>query len=399
MATRHRQIQFLSNSIPLPGEIHCPSVQNHTAVIALVSALVLAGCLGGLTAETEPSDSADVSPEAVPGVANGTLSNASALVEANLNAVTTNGAVLQVNQSAEQMDIDARLAIGANVSTYRLRGTGSASGGDATSIDQWGNETTQLVRTTSNGETNYRVLDEPDDRLTLLRATEEFLSAGEFTVTNETTSDGSVVLTTTNETVSNSSGPAARSLDGRLVVTESGQMQNLSVTITRDGQMVTYSYDVIQAGLESVSKPDWVADIPPGATVQARLSVDVAEGSYLTLQHDSGDVVPSGTAVILESNGTTGTATLKRSLSAGETRYVYFDGESDAPLVTADRPAVSDVSAVSSPLSVRIATDGGAVLHSASMAWESASAGEAATGSSSGAMTTDNTTPTAGQSE
>jgi hypothetical protein len=359
-------------------------VQRHTAVLALGIALLLAGCLGGLTAETNPSDSTDASPEAVPGVSNGTLSNASALVEANLNAVTTDGAIIQVNQSADEMNIDARLAIAANVSTYRLRGTGSASEGQSTSLDQWGNETTQLVRTTSRGETNYRVLDEPDDRLSLLTTIDEFLSAGEFTVSNESATDGAVVLRIGNDTSSTSSRSASRALDGRLVVTESGQIRNLSVTTTRDGQVVSYKYELLQAGVDSVAKPDWGADIPPGATVQARLSVDVVDGSYLTLRHDSGDVVPTATTVRVESNGTTGTAKLERSLSAGETRYVYFDAASDSLLVTTDRPAGSDVSAVSSPVSVRIATDGGAVLHSGSMAWESASAGEAPTDGSEG---------------
>jgi hypothetical protein len=355
-------------------------VQQHKVVLALVPALVLAGCIGGLGADTGPSDSADVSPEQVPGITNGTLSNASALVEANRNAVTTTGAILQVNQSSDRMTIDARLVVGANFSTYSLSGTGSVSDGPSTTLDQWSNETTQFVRTSSDEETNYQVLDGHDDRLTILSSVEEFLSAGDFEVANDTSGDGNVVLTADSASAADTSTVDAESFDSRLVVTESGQIQNLSVTATRDGETVTYSYELRQAGVDSVPKPDWVDDVPPGATVQAQLSIDVENDSYLTLEHSGGDVVPSATTVRVESNGTTDTASLDSSLSAGDTRYVYFDGSSQELRVTADRPEQSTVSPVTSPVSVRVVTEGGAVLSSGSMAWDSSMASESGNG-------------------
>jgi uncharacterized protein YciI len=347
-------------------------VKRHIAVLALVAALLLAGCFGG-PATTGPDDSADISPEQYPGVTNGTLSNASALIEANRNAVTTDGAILQVNQSSGEMDIDARLVVGANFSTYSLSGSGTVSDNQSTTIDQWSNETTQFVRTASDAETNYRVLDGHDDRLSMLSSVGEFLSAGDFDVANETAGEGMVVLTADSASAASTWSDPDR-FDGRLVVSESGLIQNLSVTLTRAGENVSYTYELRQAGVETAPRPDWIDDVPPGATVQAQFSIDVENDSYLTLEHSGGDVVPSETTVRVESNGTADTVRLDASLSAGDTRYLYFDAASQELQVTTDRPDQRTVSPVTSPVSVRIVTDGGAVLHSGSMGWDSASA-------------------------
>jgi hypothetical protein len=375
-------------------------VQRYKLVLALVTALAVAGCAGGLTGETGPSDPTDVSPGAVPGVTNGTLSNASALVEANRNAVTTDGAVLQVNQSSPRSTISTRLVVGANLSTYRLSGTGSVGDGQPTSIDQWSNETTRFVRTASDTETNYRVVEGHGDRLTILASVERLLSTGEFQVANETAGDG-VVLTA--DSVSETGAPTvdAESFDGRLVVSESGQIQSASAAVTQGGETVTASYELRQAGVESVPRPDWIDDVPPGATIQAQLSADVTADSYLTLTHSGGDTVPAATTVRVESNGTTDTVSLDSSLSAGDTRYIYFEASSQALRVTADRPEQSSVSPLTSPVSVQVTTEGGVTLHSGSMAWGSESVSEGSSGGSGGSTSTEsaNATATAGSSQ
>lgn len=364
-------------------------MERHIVLLALVPVLLLAGCLGGLSAETGPSDSTDVSPEEVPGITNGTLSNASALLEANQNTVTTDGAILQINQSADEMNIDARFVIGAGFSTHSLSASGTLRDNQSTSIDQWSNETTQFVRTSSDEETNYRVLDGHEKQLTIFSSVQEFLSTGDFAVANETARDGLVVLTadSASETATSIADPGR--FEGRLVVSESGQIHNFSVTLTRAGERVSFSYELRQAGVESVPKPDWVDDVPPGATVQAQLSIDVKNDSYLTLKHTEGDVVPSATTVRVESNGTTDTVSLDSSLTAGDTRYVYFDASAQELRVSTDRPEKDIVSPVTSPVSVQITTEGGAILHSGSMAWDSTSASENAADSES--MRTENT--------
>ncbi len=309
--------------------------------------------------------------------------------------MTTRGVVLQVNRSSAQGTIDARLVVGANLSTYTISGTGSLSDGQSTTIDQWSNETTRFVRTSSDEKTNYRVLEGHNNRLTILSQVYRFLSAGDFEVANETSGDSNVVLTADSVSAASTSTGDVESFEGRLVVTESGRIQNLSVTATQDGETVTYSYELRQAGVDSVPEPDWIDDVPPGASVQAQLSIDVENNSYLTLKHIRGDVVPSATTVRVESNGTTDTVSLDGSLSAGDTRYVYFDASSQELRVTADRPETRTVSPVTSPASVRIVTEGGAVLHSGSMAWESTSESASGADSSSETMTTESANATA----
>lgn len=363
-------------------------MERHKIVLALVIPLVLAGCLG---VAMDPSDSNDVSPEQVPGVTNGTLSNTSALVEANQHAVTSSGAVLLVNQSSDDMDLDTRMVIGANFSTYSLSVTRATPDGQSATTDQWSNETTLLVRTASDNQTTYRVLDRPGDRPRIRASVYELLSAGSFDVANETPADGSVVLTSDRASPASSTAPGFDSFDGRLVVNESGQIQQLSINITQDGESVTFRYQLRRAGIDSAPKPDWTDDVPPSASVQADLSVDVENDSYLTLRHTGGDTVPSATTVRVESNETVGTVSLDSSFSVDETRYVYFDRSSGSLRVTADRPEPSTVSPVTSPVSVRIATDGGAVLHSGSMAWDSERVSDNATSSSGRSMSTNET--------
>lgn len=349
-------------------------MKRQVVLVALVPVLLLAGCMGGLTGDSDPSNSTTVSAERAPGITNGTLANASALVEANRDAVTTDGAILRINESSDEMDIDARLAVGAGLSTHSLAASGRIGGQQSTTIDQWSNETTQFVRTSADGETNYRVLDGPEEELTGLSAIYGFLSTGEFEVANRTTDDGLIVLTADSASNVDTSTSALEQFDGRLVIAESGQIHSLSVTLVRDGEQVSYRYELQQAGVERVPKPNWLADVPSGATVQAQFSVDVEDDSYLTLTHTAGDVVPSGTTVRVESNGTTGTARVDSSLSAGDTRYLYFDTAAEQLRVSTDRPEQGAISPVTSPVSVQIATDGGAVLHSSSMAWGSESA-------------------------
>jgi hypothetical protein len=215
----------------------------------------------------------------------------------------------------------------------------------------------------------------------MLSSMETFLSAGNFEVANETTDDGMVVLTADSASPADTSMANLEQFEGRLVVNESGQIQDVTVTLTQDGDQVTYSYELQQVGVESVQKPDWVNDVPPGATLQTQLSVTVENNSYLVVEHSEGDVVPRGTTVQVKSNGTTDTVRLNSSLSAGDRRYLYFDTSSQDLQVTADRPDSSAVSPVTSPTSVEITTEGGVILHSGSMGWASESAGASDAGS------------------
>jgi hypothetical protein len=265
------------------------------------------------------------------------------------------------------------LIVEANTSRYTLSGTSSMSEAEPRTVEQWANETARFVRITSDNQTNYRVIERHQDLVDMVSRTEGFLSAGSFEVRNESSGNGTVVLAAEGLSADTDALSDVDSFEGRLIVTETGRIQRLSVTATEDGETMTYHYQLREESVESVSKPDWMADVPPGAAVQPQLSFDVADDSYLVLEHTGGDTVPSETAVTIESNETTDTARLDESLSAGETRYLYFSKPTGSLQLTAEQPAPDSVSPVTSPVSVRVVTDGGAVLHNGGFAWSSES--------------------------
>jgi hypothetical protein len=92
--------------------------------------------------------------------------------------------------------------------------------------------------------------------------------------------------------------------------------------------------------------------------------------------------------VLFDENEATGTVALDSSLSAGDTRHLYIDVASQDLRVTADPPEQRTVSNVTSPVSVRVVTEGGLVLHSGSMAWGSEMSAETAADSSGGSSGT-----------
>ncbi|WP_246989427.1 hypothetical protein [Halorientalis marina] len=388
-------------------------------VLVLLAAVVLAGCMGGLGTETDPSteatdsngtatvssettrgvsdgsspteptdgnETATVSSESIPGVSDGTLTNATALARANEASLTETGGAVRIRRqsSAEQSTFD--LVVGAGLTTYQLTGSRSASD-DAVDFDLWSNDTTRVIRTRADGEYNYRTNDRRDDRLSVLSGVEEYLAAGNFTVANESTGNGTVVLTAdTFVTPADSYGPLTDvgSLDGRLVVSESGLIRSFTVAAATERETGSYSYTLLRTGVDRVDKPDWFDDVPAGATLQMQLDVNVENSSYLVVRNGGGDHVPSNTTISVTSNNTTTTATLDTSLMAGDTRYAYIDAATGTLQVTADRPTAGTVDSVTSPISVSLTTEDGASLYSAGMAWSSESAAASGNGSSGG---------------
>ena len=372
-------------------------------VLVALTAVLLAGCLGGPGSETttEPMDgngTATVSSETIPGVADGTLTNATALAGANEARLTETGGAVQIRRGSSGSQASIDLVVGAGLTTYQL--TGLRSGGEGSvDADIWSNETMRVIRTSYGGEYNYRTTDRRDDRLNILANVEEYLAAGNFTVTNESTGNGTVVFTADSfATLADSHSPLTNvsSLDGRLIVSESGLIQTLTVSATTDQEAGSYSYELRRTGIDRVTKPDWFDDMPAGATLQTQINVDVEDSSYLVVRNEGGDHVPSNTTISVTSNNTTTTATFDTSLMAGNTRYAYLDAATGALQLTTDRPTAETVEPVTSPISVSITTDDGASLYSAGMAWGSESASAPESGGSSGSASAGGASSTGG---
>lgn len=358
--------------------------------------VVLAGCLGGPadpsagetptgTPSSASGESTDVSGADVPGVSNGSLANATALAGANEAALAETGAELETTRAEGGEEISFDLRLGPEFSTYELSGTYPA-GGQLVRVDVWTNETRRFVRMAGAEDVQYRVLRREDGLPSGLAPIESFLASGRFVVRNESTGDGTVVLTATESPPRATGGPAREfsSFDGRLVVDESGRIHDLTVSAVDEGRPVTYRYELRQAGHGRVPKPDWFQDVPESATLRPDLAVDVENDSYLAVRHRGGDAVPAGSTLAVTANETAGNATFGTELDSGETRYAYFHASDGTLRIAADRPDGDVVDPVTSPVSVSLATDDGVTLFSASMGWGSESASASEGGGSGG---------------
>ncbi|MFC7132416.1 MULTISPECIES: hypothetical protein [Salinibaculum] len=356
-------------------------------LLVVLATVVLAGCAGqqstGTPSPESPSgDASGIEVNQIPGIENGTLTDATVLAEANGETLVETGARLHLDESSPEMDSEATLTIG-STGTYVLSTTRS-TGGQTASVDYWSNESTAFVRSQSGDRTQYRqlerglgVLDEFNNSI------REYLAAGTFTVQNDST-DGTTVVLTADDFTTSDDGPlaGASSLEGRLVLNQAGQIQNLTVTGQASGQAVRYDYELVDPIIERASKPAWVGEVPETATLNPQLSIDVENESVVKLSHEGGDRVPANATFSLTSNDMSGTVTLDTALDDGETRYVFF-GASDGELtLTTEAPAADETASLSSPISVSVTTADGAGLYSGGIAWESASAGEGSAGSS-----------------
>lgn len=321
----------------------------------------------------------------VPGVSNGTLADATALARANEAALSETGAELETTQSVGGEEVSFRLRLGPGFSTYALSGAYPA-GDRQTRVEIWTNETRRFVRIEGGDDVRYRVVDRENDLPSSLAPIESLLAGGQFVVRNDSTGDGTVVLTASEPAAPADGSREYSSFDGRLVVDGSGQIHNLTVSTVDEGRSVTYRYDLRRAGNGQVTKPDWFEDVPESATLRPDVAVDVENESYLVVRHRGGDAVPAGSTLAVTANETAGNATFETALDSGDTRYAYFHASDGTLRIAADRPDGDVVDPVTSPVSVSLATDDGVTLFSASMGWgsESASESEGGGGSSQG---------------
>lgn len=356
--------------------------------LVLVS-VTIAGCAGvqspGTPTATDSSSDADLAPNEVPGVSNETLTNVTALTTANRAAIVDNGGGIHVTQTAPDSERRLVLTVGDDGTSEFSQTT--ASDGNESGVEYYTNDTATYVRMIAPGETNYRVRERVGSPLdTVTSPLETVLAAGNFTVANESTDSGTVVLTADefSEPTVNSLLDGATPGSARLVLTGEGGVQQLTLTGSRDGETVTYTYERRQAAVKQVPAPDWLADVPPTADLQPDLSTDVVNESSLRIEHDGGDTVPRNTTLTFSANNSDGTVTFDSPIEAGDTRYAYFAASNGSLVVTDDRPAANATDGIDSPASITISTADGVTLLSGGMAWASESAGAGATGEAAG---------------
>lgn len=353
--------------------------------VALLAMIVVAGCLGG-PVESTPSDTPATTPSTgdqneiaagtVPGVSNGTVENATALALANEAWLADSGGEVTVTQSAGEGQARYRVRIGASMATYGLS-VSPPDGDQATSFELWSNESTRFIRLETADDVRYRVTERERTRLNSLAEAERYLRAGAFTVEEASSGNGTVVLTAEEPTTqADDSGPSGglSSVSGRLVVGASGQIYELNASAKRDGQPITYHYELAETGVDRVARPAWFDEVPASATLHPDLEITPVNGSFLAIRNVGEDPVPPNSTITVSTDEANGTATFETALAGGDTRYAYFDAADGTLQLSAERPETGVIDPLTSPVSVTIATDDGVTLLSMGMGWGSETA-------------------------
>jgi len=198
-------------------------------------------------------------------------------------------------------------------------------------------------------------------------------------VSSESINSSTVVLTADEFSTVDHDGffSETRSLDGRLVLDQHGQVQNLTITGQRGDQLVSYNYELRQPAVDHASAPAWIADVPPSAYLHPELSMTVENDSYLRIQHDRGDAVPRNASLAFSANNTNGTVLFDSAFESGETRYAYFAASDGSLRLTTEQPLSNETTAIHSPASITITSTDGVTLHAVGMGWGSESSSEA----------------------
>jgi hypothetical protein len=360
-----------------------------SVVVVVLAAVVLAGCAGPQstgtpTADTPTEDANSIDVDEIPGITNGSLTDAAALAEANGETLAETGGRLKIFQSTGQAETEFLFTIGSGGS-YSLVTDRTATNGQSNIIEYWSNESGTYVRSQTDSETRYRALEREPGVLDSFNSTlEAYLAAGSFTVGNETNGGTAVVLTADEFGSLDAGGPLseAESLSGRLVVSQAGQIQNLTITGQQNGQAVRFQYELMQPLIERASKPGWVSEMPASATLHPELNIDVENDSTLVIENQGGDPVPANATLTISTDSKSGSATFDSALAVDDTRYAYFSAASGKLTLSSEKPTASDAASVTSPLSATVTAGDGVTLHSVSMGWGSASANASSDGSS-----------------
>mgnify|MGYP006896934637 CR=1 FL=1 len=354
-------------------------------LVVVLASVVLAGCAGLQGTETPTDDGTDGEPDQMPGVSNGTVTDAEALVAANSASIAETGGELSVVYDAPDVNSESVLTVGAD-GTSVLSTTTSDGPDQSGSLETYSNETATYVQMQSGSETRYRVVEQPGDAFDRINSSlTAYLAAGEFTVSNDSI-DGTTAVFTSDSFSGLEDGEVlddANAVSARLVINQSGQVQNLTVTGEQRSETVTFTYELRQSAVERAAAPGWVSEIPPTAALHPELSVDVENDSYVRIDHTGGDAVPRNATLEVATDNASGTVAFDSALEAGETRYAYFATNDGSLVLRNEQPASDTTTTLTSPASIEV-TAGETALHSGSMAWGSESASEGTTSNSSG---------------
>ncbi len=328
--------------------------------------LLLAGCSGLSTVPGANETNASAEPAgngttatldggadgtAVVGIDDGRLTNASALIDAHVEALAGSGYAYAATVESRPTEGNAthsntvrwEVRVGADGSAYELY---DRSGG--LSRDQytetWRNDTVSVeysVRSTPFGnDTGIYRASEPSGALGAnysANLAPTFLRAGEYVVAGRH-GNGSLTLAANGTRDGTVDGHAVSSFDGRALVDAEGRVRSLSVTLSVADPEITqeYRYRLTDVGDVSVSRPDWFDTALERAVIVEAIMRD----DYVAVTNTGRSTVDAGTRVFLWEGASGADARLDAPIAPGETVYLYRPaGETGAVEVSRTPPS------------------------------------------------------------
>lgn len=251
------------------------------AAVALALLLVTAGCnsiLGANSPTATPDDQDLAAAEQVPGVENGTVTNATALLAAHQRELVATGFESDVRVNATVIEQDRvvnsqrrqRTVVESEVREYQYRTTNSPGGGTV-QFDHWANRSVSVVRGQFGDTVQYQIRDpQPARVLTARPVLDNYLTGPDVAVVGVNESGGRTLVTLRstelpadrNAVPSNATN--VREYEARMVVDTQGRVHAFVASGTYDLRGENYdfriTYELVRTDDPSVAQPDWAAE-------------------------------------------------------------------------------------------------------------------------------------------
>lgn len=256
-------------------------MQRSLAAVALALLLVTAGCNGlGLADGGDGGDGGETgAANEVPGVEEGTVTNATALLAAHDEGLVAAGFEneVQVNATVIQQDqaVDTRrrqqTIVEAGGGEYQYR-TVNGQGDGFIRFDHWGNQSVWVTRGQLGDTTRYQVRDEAaaTGSLTGSALLGNYLDGSEATAVDTREENGLTLVTFETTTIPDDpdalpvNNSAVSDYETRFVVDTQGRIHTLVVEGTYElrgeARAFRVGYELKRLDSPSVSQPDWVGE-------------------------------------------------------------------------------------------------------------------------------------------
>lgn len=323
------------------------------AALALVALVALSGCAGflngsGPTTTTDGPGTNTTTTQArdfPPGIADGELTNTTALVRHHTDVLAEDGFVSSTNVVTRTPDdpaapstvIDYRATAESGGFPYHVDVNTTRGGEFVQERLIWGNESLRLERArgrTRSGNLSTGYSRKSGQELAVdpgIKAFLQVLEAGDFRVESDEGegADRRITLVATGAEDEGLAAAGANVTDysGELVVDGEGRIRRVDVTVhyvdRNDRSLVSeVSYRYLESADPTVSRPSWIQAALNG-TSDVTITATAVDDTYIRIQNTGSEPITEEYRVVVATNQGAGVVDLNQSIAPGESMYLY----------------------------------------------------------------------------